>query len=268
MATPGAQGVALTMGQTMLWGAAASGAGYVTYNAVNGSRSTWKGLAYSMAFGALSAGFGYKLSNPSACFVAGTTVLTAEGHVPIETIEIGDMVWAENHETGEKSLKRVAQTFFRETDQFVHIKVDGQDITTTPEHPFWVLQKGWTDAIELSAGDTLILQDGKQVIIEHIQHELLESPVTVYNFEVEDYHTYYVTDSSILVHNTCGFANFRTLNNTTIKGYKVSMDLERGGSGLINIHLKVGSTKYFWNGTDFVNSAGKGIPNSLKEMQQ
>jgi len=29
-------------------------------------------------------------------------------------------------------------------------------------------------------------------------------PVAVYNFEVEDFHTYYVTDSAILVHNTCG----------------------------------------------------------------
>ena len=27
--------------------------------------------------------------------------------------------------------------------------------------------------------------------------------VAVYNFEVEDFHTYYVTDSAILVHNRC-----------------------------------------------------------------
>ena len=32
----------------------------------------------------------------------------------------------------------------------------------------------------------------------------MESPVTVYNFEVEDFHTYYVSDSAILVHNECG----------------------------------------------------------------
>ena len=37
-----------------------------------------------------------------------------------------------------------------------------------------------------------------------IQHEILESPVKVYNFEVEDFHTYYVSESAVLVHNACG----------------------------------------------------------------
>ena len=31
----------------------------------------------------------------------------------------------------------------------------------------------------------------------------MESPIKVYNFEVADFHTYYVGESSILVHNTC-----------------------------------------------------------------
>ena len=58
--------------------------------------------------------------------------------------------------------------------------------------------------------------------------------------------------------------NLRTLSNTTIKEYEVSMDLERGGSGLLNLHLKVGNTKYFYNGSKFLNSAGKEIPNALR----
>lgn len=59
-------------------------------------------------------------------------------------------------------------------------------------------------AIDLRAGDRLQLLNGEYVVIEQIQHELLESPVTVYNFEVEGFHTYYVTDSAIWVHNLCG----------------------------------------------------------------
>ncbi len=31
--------------------------------------------------------------------------------------------------------------------------------------------------------------------------EHLENPVKVYNFEVEDWHTYYVTEMGVLVHN-------------------------------------------------------------------
>ena len=33
--------------------------------------------------------------------------------------------------------------------------------------------------------------------------EILENPVTVYNFEVEGFHTYYVGDTNVLVHNLC-----------------------------------------------------------------
>ena len=40
-------------------------------------------------------------------------------------------------------------------------------------------------------------------MVEAIEHELLESPITVYNFEVEDFHTYHVGSASVLVHNQC-----------------------------------------------------------------
>ncbi|SDM86461.1 polymorphic toxin-type HINT domain-containing protein [Acetanaerobacterium elongatum] len=144
----------------------------------------------------------------AACFVAGTLVAAKDGYKPIEQIKTGDLVWSENPETGEKGLKRVVQNFIRQTDEFVHLKVDGQNITTTPEHPFYVPQKGWIKAIELNAGDKLVLQSGKIVIVEQVQHEILETPATVYNFEVEDFHTYYVSNSSILVHNSCSGGGF------------------------------------------------------------
>ena len=145
--------------------------------------------------------------NSNVCFVAGTSVLTSVGLVAIENIRSGDWVWAENPDTGEKELKQVVQTFINETSELVHVYVNGEEITTTPEHPFYVPQKGWTSAIELHAGDILVLQNGKYVVVEKVQHEILEEPVTVYNFEVEDFHTYYVGDSSILVHNVCGAKN-------------------------------------------------------------
>lgn len=107
-------------------------------------------------------------------------------------------------ETGETELKQVVNTFVNKSDELIHIEVNGEHITTTPKHPFWVPQKGWTAAIDLRAGDRLQLLNGEYVVIEQIQHELLKSPVTVYNFEVEGFHTYYVTDSAVLVHNKCG----------------------------------------------------------------
>ena len=146
---------------------------------------------------------GIKISTPSSCFIAGTVVLTAIGNKAIEEIEIGDFVWAENPETGEKELKEVVQTFVNETNELVYVYVNGEEIVTTPEHPFYIPNQGWTASIQLRAGDILVLQNGKYVVIEKIQHEILESPITVYNFEVEDFHTYYVGTAGVLVHNTC-----------------------------------------------------------------
>ncbi len=74
---------------------------------------------------------------------------------------------------------------------------------TTEEHPFWVVDKGWTEAQNLSVGDVLITQDGDLEYITSVSSERLLEPIRVYNFEVQDWHTYYVSDSNILVHNAC-----------------------------------------------------------------
>ena len=95
------------------------------------------------------------------------------------------------------------KTYVNETDELVHIFVNGEEIICTPTHPFYNPVKGWTDAVHLRAGDILVLVNGEYVVAEKVQHELLENPVEVYNFQVEDYHTYYVSESGVLVHNEC-----------------------------------------------------------------
>ena len=113
------------------------------------------------------------------------------------------LAWVTDPDTGETALKPVVQTFRNETEEWVHITVNGEKITCTPEHPFYVPQKGWTSAIDLRAGDILVMLNGEYVVVEQVQHELLESLETTYNFEVADFHTYYVGKSAVLVHNTC-----------------------------------------------------------------
>ncbi len=51
-----------------------------------------------------------------------------------------------------------------------------------------------------------MLLNGEYVVVEKVQHEILEAPITVYNFQVEDSHTYYVSGIGVLVHNKCGQA--------------------------------------------------------------
>ena len=91
-----------------------------------------------------------------------------------------------------------------ETTELIYVQVGSEEIVTTPEHPFYSPVKGWIAACELRAGDILVSANGNYVIVEKIQHEILETPITVYNFEVADFHTYYVGRDSILVHNVCG----------------------------------------------------------------
>ena len=140
------------------------------------------------------------------CFAAGTAVSTALGSVLIENIQVGDYVWATDPETGETELKEVVQLFHNETNEWIHLTVKGEEIVCTPEHPFYSPVKGWTKACQLRAGDILVTLNGEYVVLEKIQHEILESPETTYNFEVEGFHTYYVGRNFVLVHNACKFS--------------------------------------------------------------
>ena len=60
---------------------------------------------------------------------------------------------------------------------------------------------GWIPACKICTGTTLVLADGSYAEVETVKVESLEAPVNVYNFEVEDWHTYHVGTYGVLVHN-------------------------------------------------------------------
>ncbi|WP_204343380.1 polymorphic toxin-type HINT domain-containing protein [Paenibacillus elgii] len=141
------------------------------------------------------------------CFTAGTKVLTDEGEKNIEDIEVGDRVLAKDEKTGEVAYKKVTATFNHETDEIYKIHVGGQTIEATFNHPFWVKDKGWTYVKDLKVGDLLVQSDGNTLKVESI--ELEHKHVTVYNMTVDEFHTYFVSDLGIWVHNSnCPFGKF------------------------------------------------------------
>ena len=162
-----------------------------------------KSALISTTTGAVVGAVAGAINAATSCFVAGTPVLTEDGDKPIEDVTVGDYVWAWDEATGTTELKQVVETYVNETSELTHIFVNGEEIVATPTHPFYCPVKGWTDAAHLRAGDILVLVNGEYVVVEKIQHELLENPVKVYNFQVQDYHTYYVAESGVLVHNRC-----------------------------------------------------------------
>lgn len=139
------------------------------------------------------------------CFAEGTLVATADGLRPIEQVRAGDRVWSQDESTGELALRSVARTFVTEGARLLELRVLREDGTadtlrTTPEHPFWTLDGGWRRAADLGAGTRLVSPAGAVQVLD-------VAPVpgehTVYNFEVEGFHTYFVGEVAAWVHNEC-----------------------------------------------------------------
>lgn len=69
----------------------------------------------------------------------------------------------------------------------------------TDDHPIWVKDFGWLDSINLVPGLEVERRDGKTLTV--IDFKYLNKVETTYNLEVSDWHTYYVGDAGLLVHN-------------------------------------------------------------------
>ena len=79
--------------------------------------------------------------------------------------------------------------------------INGEEIVTTETHSFYVNDRGFVNAGELIVGDELLDVNGNVLLVEKFNVELTEKPVTVYNFQVDEFHTYHVGEFRILVHN-------------------------------------------------------------------
>ncbi len=101
---------------------------------------------------------------------------------------------------------------------------------TTGDHPFFIQGKGWTNAESLASGDIsptwagmqksggvvekeIVFSASEGIVSDRVSGlvlkgslavvdiEVIEEETTVYNFEVEDDHTYFVTEAEVWVHN-------------------------------------------------------------------
>ena len=166
--------------------------------------------------GGMNSGFN-KAANSAgvkpSCFVAGTLVMAVAGMVAIEKIKSGDKVISTDPETMETSPKTVLETYIREVTTLVHLTVNGEEIVTTVDHPFYVKNQGFIKAGELIVGDELLDVNGNVLLVENFDVELTDEPVKVYNFQVEDYHTYHVSGFGVLVHNAGGYERSQKYSN-------------------------------------------------------
>ena len=135
---------------------------------------------------------------PCGCFLAGTLVLTDSGYRPIEKIKPGDKVWAYNDTTHTFDRKKVIQVFEHVRDTVYQLHIGTEVIHTTSDHPFFVGGR-WLRVAKLHVGDSVTTYHGNKIAIDSIN--IVARRTTVHNFEVADYHTYYVSHQQVLVHN-------------------------------------------------------------------
>lgn len=157
-----------------------------------------------------TAAFTGGMTSTMNCFVAGTFILTLNGLKAIEGLKRGDKVYSANPDTMEVSVKPIRETFVNECADFIHLTVNGETIVSTHDHPYYVKNKGFVGAENLWIGAELVDNEGKTILVENIFHEVLQDETRpVYNFKVEENHTYFVGENCILVHN----ANCRVIQN-------------------------------------------------------
>lgn len=180
-----------------------------------GGKSLLKGIKGKMKVGAkllkklnpkkLFKGFknGFKkIFLEAKCFTGDTLVYTEKGMVPIKEVKVGDLIYAKNEETGEVGLKSVERTSETAAHTIYRITIDNREIVeTTGYHGFYTEGLEWVNAINLKVGDKLVSEEGIRCITS-VEKSRSEEPVSVYNFVVEEWHTFFVTEGKICVHNS------------------------------------------------------------------
>jgi len=161
-----------------------------------------------------------RASNP-CCFTGETLVDTSDGLIPFELL----------HKTGEAFLDLPSATSFDlesaemvsrpitrvwiagHTDRLVEVTTEqGLFLRCTPEHRFLTVERGWTEAQDLAAGDRLrtlgFLEVEPDDMVATVAPVELPEPVPVYDLEVDGTHNFAVScdtstlDHSVVVHNS------------------------------------------------------------------
>ncbi|MFE4513475.1 polymorphic toxin-type HINT domain-containing protein [Kitasatospora sp. NPDC056783] len=160
--------------------------------------------------------------NATHSFPPGTRVLLADGTTQtIENLQLGDRVQATDPTTGDTESKSVVRTIRTPDDEhFTDLQIQVNDangepgtvenLTSTQHHPFWdETTRQWTDAADLTPGDTVRTVDGRTPTVLAVKN-YDTAPQVAYDLTIADLHTYYVLAGAtpVLVHNCDSLAEY------------------------------------------------------------
>jgi hypothetical protein len=177
------------------------------YNEVDSSRPTYAFVdRYASKFVST-----YQTTVRHSCFVPGTLVWTESGPQAIETIQVGDRVLSQDPDTGELALKLVVRTTVSPPSRLLELRVGEESIVASLGHPFWVNGLGWRMIKELKTEDRLHSWAGSLEVAEVIQRT---DQQPVHNLVVADFHSYFVGQNKVLVHDN----TYRTPTRALVPG--------------------------------------------------
>jgi hypothetical protein len=131
------------------------------------------------------------------CLAAGTKIWSTAGMVSVEDLQVGDLVLAQDIETGELAFKPVVRTTIRPKTRLIRIQAGEQTIEASGGHPFWVSGEGWVKARDLASGMELHCATGTRQVTS-VEKET--DDVETYNLVVADFSTYFVGAARVLSH--------------------------------------------------------------------
>jgi len=149
----------------------------------------------------------------ACCFAAGTLVHTKEGLKPIEEIRVGEWVLSfpddmarprRLREEREYNYKKVTRLFATEDKPLSRLIVANlvsgarEEFLVTPEHPIYCQGRGWVPVSEIDAGDCVENLCFGNLLVFRCHQNVARG--AVYNFEVEDFHSFYVGKEGVWVH--------------------------------------------------------------------
>ena len=161
-------------------------------------------------------------------------VKTEQGYKPIESIKVGDKVYAKNELTGQMTYQRVQAHYNNPYDFTVYVEVideqgKHQTIVSNKIHPFFtqvnqgelvpsseghhyngeIQNAQWVDAQNLKAGYKLLSENNHWQTVKGVS--IKAEKLSAYNLTVETDHTYFIKGANsdldgVWVHNDCWHA--------------------------------------------------------------
>ena len=172
---------------------------------------------------------------PKTCSFRGDMeVKTEQGYKPIQSIKVGDKVYAKNELTGQMTYQRVQAHYNNPYDFTVYVEVideqgKHQTIVSNKIHPFFtqvnqgelvpsseghhyngeIQNAQWVDAQNLKAGYKLLSEHNQWQTVKSVS--IKAEKLSAYNLTVENDHTYFIKGSNsysdgVWVHNDCWHA--------------------------------------------------------------